>query len=150
MHGHVSALWTHGACCDEYKYFAAPYEVMLLAAESAALPQKRTDMGQLSKAERDLLEKLMKAREGRDPSLKSSKVGMEAQMSCPRLCVAVRCRADVLQAFCMRAVIMGSSAGSHQAGRRSQEGQVQEGTRCQAAGQGPGRSVWVGVFQQKL
>ena len=82
MHGHGPASWTHGACCDEYKYFAAPYEVMLLAAESAALPQKRTDMGQLSKAERDLLEKLMKAREGRDTSVKSSKVGIETRIPC--------------------------------------------------------------------
>ena len=32
-------------------------------------------MGQLSKAERDLLEKLMKAREGRDSAVKQSKVG---------------------------------------------------------------------------
>ena len=59
-----------------------PYEVPLVAAESAAMPQNRTDMGQLSKAERDLLEKLMKAREGRDTSVKSSKVGMETQITC--------------------------------------------------------------------
>ncbi len=32
-------------------------------------------MGQLSKAERDLLQKLMKAREGRDSTVKQSKVG---------------------------------------------------------------------------
>lgn len=31
-------------------------------------------MGQLSKAERDLLEKLMKAREGRDSAVKQTKV----------------------------------------------------------------------------
>ena len=37
--------------------------------------QKRTDMGQLSKAERDLLEKLMKAREGRDTSVKPEQGG---------------------------------------------------------------------------
>ena len=32
-------------------------------------------MGQLSRAERDLLEKLMKARESRDGTVKQSKVG---------------------------------------------------------------------------
>ena len=82
MHGHVPAARTHAELCDEYKYSAAPYEVVLHAAESAAVLQKSTDMGQLSKAERDLLEKLMKAREGRDSSVKSSKVGMVAQISC--------------------------------------------------------------------
>ena len=35
-------------------------------------------MGQLSKAERDLLQKLMKAREGRDSTVKQSKVASES------------------------------------------------------------------------
>ncbi len=35
-------------------------------------------MGQLSKAERDLLQKLMKAREGRDSTVKQSKVSWRA------------------------------------------------------------------------
>ena len=41
-------------------------------------------MGQLSKAERDLLQKLMKAREGRDSTVKAGKVINRKTSLCPK------------------------------------------------------------------